>query len=119
MTREELIKIQETQRAKAPRNWVRIGYSSCGIAAGAKEVFDLLKTEFRRRGHEIAVRRCGCVGMCYAEPLVEILVEGMPRVFYGKVDKDTALRIIEEHVENRRLLADHVYDIPINRVSGE
>ena len=87
------------QKTKAKdNNWVKVGYSTCGSAAGAEEVLDVLRKETRKRSLDIAVKTCGCMGKCYAEPLVEVRIEGMPRVCYGRVDRDGALKIVEKHV---------------------
>jgi (2Fe-2S) ferredoxin len=32
-------------------------------------------------------------------------------VFYGKVDKETAVKIIDKHVGNKMLLNDRIYDL--------
>ena len=53
--------------------------------------------------------------MCYAEPLIEVYVEGLPVVTYGMVNSETALRIMEEHVCGKRLVNDHIFDLPVRR----
>ncbi|MBN1688616.1 MAG: (2Fe-2S) ferredoxin domain-containing protein [Candidatus Omnitrophica bacterium] len=101
---------------KKKGSWIRVGCSTCGIAAGAKEVFDTLKEEIQKRDlKSLEVKQCGCIGMCYAEPLVEVMIEGMPKVFYGKVDKDVALKIVEKHVCGKMLLNDRIYDAKRSR----
>ncbi|NUQ50683.1 MAG: NADH-quinone oxidoreductase subunit F, partial [Phycisphaerae bacterium] len=55
-------------------------------------------------GLAIDVRAVGCVGMCHAEPLVEVSVEGAPRTMYAEVGVDAAARILEEHVAHGRTL---------------
>jgi len=80
---------------------IRVGVSSCGIAAGAREVLRCLQDEIQQRGLEVDLAQCGCAGMCYAEPLVEVCVEGMDPVVYGNVDPGKAVRILEEHVVKR------------------
>jgi (2Fe-2S) ferredoxin len=96
---------------KRPKSWIRVGYSTCGVAAGAKEVFEELVDEVKTRNLNIEISKCGCLGLCSAEPLVEVNVEGVPRVYYGKVNKDIAQRIIEEHVCQKKLIEGHIYDI--------
>lgn len=114
LTIEELNRIKQA-RGQGPKNWMRIGYSTCGIAAGAAAVYETLCEETKKRNIEIEIKKCGCVGMCYAEPLVEVNIEGMPRVFYGKVDKETAVKIVEDHLCGRMLLNDRIYDVKLNR----
>jgi NADP-reducing hydrogenase subunit HndB len=36
----------------------------------------------------------------------------MPSVIYGKVDAEVARKIVQEHLLNRRLVGDHVFDKP-------
>lgn len=115
LKREDLQKIKEACRKKQKKNWIRVGYSTCGIAAGADTVLAVLRDEVQKRGLDVDVRQCGCIGMCYAEPLVEVNVEGVPRVFYGKVDKDTAIKIVDKHVSGKMLLNDRIYDVKVNR----
>ena len=72
-TREDLDKISATPR-KESANYIRVGMSTCGIAAGADEVFATLVEEAKKRNIQIEIKKCGCVGMCFAEPLVEVAV---------------------------------------------
>ncbi len=95
-------------------NWIKVGLSTCGVAAGGDEVYQVLSAEVARRGLAVAVKKTGCIGSCYCEPLVEVQVEGMPRVLYGRVDKAVALRIIEEHVVGNSLLQNHIYDLQVS-----
>ncbi len=95
---------------KGKKQWIKVGMSTCGIAAGADKALEVLKKEVKKQGLKIPVEQCGCAGMCFAEPLVEVAVEGMPTVTYGKVDKETASDIINEHVCGRRLLNDHIFN---------
>ena len=88
---------------------IKVGMSTCGLAAGAQKIFDLLENEVKRRNHQIQVKKVGCIGACYAEPLVDVNVEGTPHVLYAKVDEKTAQRIIDEHVKNKELVHDHLF----------
>ena len=111
MTKEELNKIKEEATGRQPTNWIRVGYSTCGVAAGAEEVFNVLTEEAKAHNLDIQIKKCGCVGLCSAEPLVEVNVEGAPHVFYGKVNKETAHKIIDEHVCQKKLVENHIYEI--------
>jgi len=77
---------------------VTVGLSSCGIAAGAAHVFGRFEKEFEEKGLGVLVRRTGCIGMCYREPLVDVEVPGEGRVTYGGVTPEAVDRIIEEHI---------------------
>jgi|WetSurMetagenome_2_1015567.scaffolds.fasta_scaffold01990_8 (2Fe-2S) ferredoxin len=115
ITREHLeAAAQKTQASPMP--YIKVGMSSCGIAAGAQAVFTLLAGEVEKRKIPISVRPCGCGGACYAEPLVEVFVEGLPPVTYGKVTPEVAMRILDEHVRGNRLVQDFVVDVPVRRL---
>ena len=95
-------------------DWIKVGMSTCGIAAGADEVYQTLVEERNKRNLDIKIQKCGCAGMCFAEPLVEVNVKGVPCVIYGNVDVPTAMKIIDKHVVGKFLLNDHVFEIKGN-----
>lgn len=111
MTKEDLARIKNETVARKPKNWIRVGYSTCGVAAGAKEAYEALTADAKARGLDIAIKKCGCVGLCSAEPLVEVNIEGAPRVFYGKVTAEVAHKIMDLHVAQKRLVDGHIYEI--------
>jgi NADP-reducing hydrogenase subunit HndB len=43
---------------------------------------------------------------------VEVIVPGMPRVIYGKVDAATAGDIVKKHIVGHELLDNHILDRP-------
>ena len=75
--------------------WVRVGTAICGRAAGAEEVLDALRRELARRGIDANVHEVGCLGLCYAEPLVDVKLPGGPRVFYGNVTPDMVPGLVD------------------------
>ncbi|RKY36236.1 MAG: (2Fe-2S) ferredoxin domain-containing protein [Candidatus Omnitrophota bacterium] len=105
---------QETSKEeKEIKNWVKVGMSTCGIAAGADVVMETIKKAVKENGLDIKVIKTGCVGKCYAEPLVEVKVENMPQVMYGKVDADIANLIIQQHIIGKKLLNDCIYLVAV------
>ena len=45
---------------------------------------------------------------------MEVHVKNMPTVFYGKVDKEVATKIMEKHVCGKMLVNDRIYDLKLN-----
>jgi NADP-reducing hydrogenase subunit HndB len=99
------------QEKSGSKDWIKVGMSTCGIAAGADEVLQTLKDEAKKRNVSIDIKKCGCVGMCYAEPLVEVKIDGLPPVTYGKVTKEIAMKIIEKHVCGKMLVNDYIFSL--------
>jgi NADH-quinone oxidoreductase subunit F len=76
---------------------VTVGLSSCGIAAGASQVYEAFERELGRKGLDIPLKRTGCIGMCYREPIVDVDTPG-GRITYGDVTPEGVERIVEEHI---------------------
>ena len=70
----------------------------CGKAAGCDEVTSAVETALERLGVAANVSQVGCLGLCYAEPLLDVQFPGGPRVFYGNVSPEIADRIVASHV---------------------
>jgi NADP-reducing hydrogenase subunit HndB len=96
-----------------------VGMGTCGIAAGAKETFNVFVEELDKAGlQNVAVRQTGCMGLCHSEPTVEVVVPGMPTVVYGKVDAETARKIVNQHIGRKLMVNDHIYDKPAADIVG-
>ncbi|MGB4428385.1 MAG: (2Fe-2S) ferredoxin domain-containing protein, partial [Thermacetogeniaceae bacterium] len=77
---------------------IRIGLGSCGIAAGALKVKEVVEAEIQKRGLSIELKDTGCIGMCHAEPLLD-LIDDQGRVFtYGYVTPEAVVKIFDEHI---------------------
>lgn len=97
-----------------------IGMGTCGIAAGAKAVFDAFLDEMDKADiTDVTVKQTGCMGLCFSEPTVEVICQGVPQVVYGNVDEDTARRIVTEHIQNGSLVSDHIFDKPSTDIIKE
>ncbi|MBI4200652.1 MAG: SLBB domain-containing protein [Chloroflexi bacterium] len=89
---------QGRQWALAEKRRVRVGTALCGMAAGAGAVLDAVRREVGSLGLEATVSEVGCLGLCYAEPLVDFQSPGGQRVFYGNVAKEQAPRLVRAHL---------------------
>jgi len=76
---------------------ISVGLGSCGVAAGAREIYSRLQGLIAEEDLPVSLRRVGCVGMCYHEPLVDLADDGRPVVTYGRVTVEDAERILREH----------------------
>jgi NADH-quinone oxidoreductase subunit F len=66
---------------------------------GAPGVMRAFEREIAERGLSVRLRRTGCVGMCYNEPIVDVETKALGKLTYGAVTADAVPRIIEEHIE--------------------
>ena len=88
--------------------WIRVGTALCGQAAGAEEVAAAIEKELESQGLKGQVSRVGCLGPCFAEPLVDVLAPGLPRIVYGNVDPDRVAELVASHVGQGQPVADLV-----------
>ena len=86
-----------------PKPWIRVGTAMCGHAAGAFDTLLAINEELERLGVDAEVDEVGCLGICYAEPLVDVTLPGKSRLFFGNVAPADARRIVAEYVANGKL----------------
>lgn len=88
---------------------VIIGMGTCGIAAGAKEIWTDFVTELEARGiMNVTVKQSACMGFCNQEPTVEVRVPGVADTVYGPVTSDLVKAIIDTHLVGKKILTDAV-----------
>ena len=90
--------IEEQYKAKLNRPRIVVGLGTCGIAAGGNKVMAAIKKEVAERKLDVDVDFTSCIGMCFAEPAVEIGLPGEPSVVYGGIYPDKVAQLIESHV---------------------
>ena len=89
---------------------VKVGTASCGLAAGASVVLDA----FKKLAGGIPVEEVGCLGHCYAEPMVELDMDDGKTVLYSNVDaSESTIKGILELGEKGR------FTVPALRASKE
>ena len=77
---------------------ILIGTATCGRAAGAMDVVEAFQKELARQKADAIVTQVGCLGLCYAEPLVVIIKPDEFSVCYGNVTSQLVPRLVEGYV---------------------
>lgn len=90
---------------------IKVGMATCGIASGANETMKYFIDELEQQAIDAVVTKTGCLGYCYAEPTVEVMIPGKEPVIFGYVDKSKVLEIIDVYIK-RGELVDGI--IPLN-----
>ena len=76
-----------------------VGMATCGISAGADEVYDAIVDEVEKLGlSNVVVAKTGCIGVCRLEPIVEIIRPGEEKVTYVQMSPYKARRVVASHV---------------------
>jgi NADH:ubiquinone oxidoreductase subunit F (NADH-binding)/Pyruvate/2-oxoacid:ferredoxin oxidoreductase delta subunit/(2Fe-2S) ferredoxin len=77
---------------------ILIGAATCGRAAGALEIWKKFEEELAVRSIQANIHEVGDLGICYAEPMVEIAVPDGRRVLYHQVSDKTVTEIIDDFI---------------------
>jgi NADH-quinone oxidoreductase subunit F len=83
---------------KRARKEIVVGMSTCNIAAGSQDVYDLVQ-ERVAGGLDADVKITGCFGMCFSEPQVQVIDEDGTVHLYTGVSKARIKKILDSHVE--------------------
>ncbi|MEG0774731.1 NADH-quinone oxidoreductase subunit NuoF [Clostridium sp.] len=80
-------------------------------ASGGVDVLGVLKDEVHKRGleKEVNVIKTGCFGFCEKGPIVKVVPDN---TFYIEVDKEKAVKIIEEHIISGNPVENFLYHDP-------
>jgi NADH-quinone oxidoreductase subunit F len=105
-----------------------IGAGTCGAAAGAMNVLHAIEAEMARQNVEATIMRVGCMGLCFAEPMIGIVKPGRPQIIYGDLTPELAVQLINDYLVNDNPRSDlamgyigegavdgvpYLYDLPV------
>ena len=108
--RVELV-MKRNEKAYAGAISVTVGMGTCGIAAGALEVYQAFEEQLHAQGLDnVALTQTGCIGLCGHEPIVEVIIGRAQGVAYGRVDEDVVKRIVQEHIVGGKPVRDLIID---------
>lgn len=80
---------------------VIIGKGSCGIAAGANKVSDAVESYLAEKNLDISVSVTGCIGMCYLEPIMDVIRDDGTKTTYVKVTPEAVSDIMEAELSGK------------------
>jgi len=103
---------ESRQKASAEKGLPKIfiGMATCGLASGALETKKSFEEILREEGIEASIHSVGCIGHCYAEPVVIIdyAESGFPPLFYQQVTPGKARMLVKSFLVGGDPLFEHV-----------
>jgi NADH-quinone oxidoreductase subunit F len=84
-----------------------VGLGSCGIAAGANKTFAKIQETIESEKLKPILKKTSCIGMCYREPLVEVIDE-TGNYIYGEVNEKRAVEIIDQHIKKGNPIKNYI-----------
>jgi len=90
---------------------IHIGLATCGIASGALETKKAFEEALDEYNIEARIHTVGCLGHCYAEPVVVIdhPDSGFPPIFYHEVNAGKAKMLAKLFLKEGDPRFEHVY----------
>jgi len=73
---------------------ILVGTGTCGKAAGADDLLKVLPMHVKELGLDIEISQVGCLGLCYAEPLMELRSAEHPPLLFGGVTAESVGEIL-------------------------
>lgn len=84
---------------------VKVGMATCGIASGARTTMTAFIDELKNEKIDnVVVTQTGCMGYCYAEPTVEVILPDRESVVFGNVDTEKVKEIVQKYIKNGELI---------------
>ena len=72
--------------------------STCSKGAGALTVLEAIRATLAKYNIDAIITQVGCAGLCYAEPLMDIIKPGRPRISYGHITPEIASQLITDYL---------------------
>ncbi len=97
--REAKHRVEESKKESTPT--IYLVMSTCGLASGAAETKQAFEEALSQKSIEARIVPVGCLGHCYAEPLVVIdhPTAGFPPICYYQITADRARILVRSYLE--------------------
>ena len=111
-------KVNQGKDRKNPR--IVVGMATCGIAAGARPVFEAILDELDKLGiYDIEVVQTGCIGVCRLEPVVEVIMPNFKKITYVKMTALKARRMVNEHIKGKKVIDEYIMHVVEGKVLND
>jgi len=88
-------RLAELRRETVSRPTIFVGTGTCGLGAGAGKTLKAVREYLEARAIEADVVEVGCIGICSAEPLLDVQVPGRARVSFKSVQADVVEELLD------------------------
>jgi NADH:ubiquinone oxidoreductase subunit F (NADH-binding)/Pyruvate/2-oxoacid:ferredoxin oxidoreductase delta subunit len=92
---ETVRQLSQIRRETIKKPIIYIGAGTCGLGAGAGETITTVKDYLYKHNIAADVIEVGCIGLCKAEPIVDIQLPGKNRLSFQKVTGDKVDQVLD------------------------
>ena len=87
-------RISRLRREDVVQPVIFIGAGTCGLGAGAAKTMAVVREYLRSHEIEADIVEVGCIGLCSAEPLLDVQLPGRNRISFKGVTADKTERVL-------------------------
>ena len=91
----------------SPKPRILVGTATCGRSAGALEVREAFEQRLKEHNFDSHIIEVGCIGLCYAEPIVCIVKPPGPGICYRDVTPERAAELVDAYLLGGDPLPDY------------
>jgi len=87
-TKELEEKLNEIRRDDVKQLTIFVGAGTCGLGAGANKTIKAINKYLSTKNLSAEIIEVGCIGLCAAEPLMDVQIPGKNRISFQEVTED-------------------------------
>ena len=96
-------------REKVEKPVIYLGTSTCGMVAGAGKTLRAINNYLTEKEIVAEVVEVGCIGLCSAEPILDVQLPGKARISFQRVTEDKVDYILDGVLNNEIPVEDVLY----------
>jgi len=92
----EATELRMLRREDTPKPLIYVGAGTCGLGAGADKTISKIRQWINKHNIDADITEVGCIGLCSAEPIVDIQLPGRRRLSFKNITEDKAEDILNK-----------------------
>ncbi len=101
------------RREQVERTTIYVGAGTCGLGAGAQKTIDAVRAYIDEHELDTDVVEVGCIGLCSAEPLLDVQLPGRARVSFQKIIEKEVAPLLDRVLDGELPHDDAVVQFPV------
>ncbi|MFO7879544.1 MAG: NADH-ubiquinone oxidoreductase-F iron-sulfur binding region domain-containing protein [Bacteroidota bacterium] len=79
---------------------IYVGMGSCGVIAGADKTKNKIIEHIKEENLDAEVIEVGCIGLCSAEPIVDVQIPGRTRISFARITEEKVAELMDAVTNN-------------------
>ncbi len=89
-------RLQHLLRKEVSKPVIYIGAGTCGLGAGADKTLAAVKSYLEQQSIDAQVIEVGCIGLCSAEPILDVQLPGYNRISFQQVTQEKVAGLLDK-----------------------